>query len=45
MDDIIQINFSSSMVRGNGFGNIFIIELEDGRIVLTSKESIFFLNK
>ena len=45
MDEIIQINFSSSMVRGNGFGNIFIIELEDGRIVLISKESIFFLNK
>ena len=45
INEIIQINFSSSMVRGNGFGNIFIIELEDGRIVLTSKESIFFLNK
>ncbi len=42
---IIHINFNYSMILGHGLGNIFIIELDDGRILFTSKDSIFFLNK
>ena len=44
-DNIIHINFNYSMILGHGLGNIFIIELDDGRILFTSKDSIFFLNK
>ena len=44
-DNIIQIHFNYSMILGHGLGNIFIIELDDGRILFTSKDSIFFLNK
>ena len=44
-NNIIHINFNCSMILGHGLGNIFIIELDDGRILFTSKDSIFFLNK
>ena len=39
-----QISINSSMSPGKGLGNIFIIELDDGRILITTKEFILFWN-
>ncbi len=40
-----QISINSSMSPGKGLGNIFIIELDDGRILITTKQFILFWNK
>jgi len=42
--NIFKVSINSSMSPGKGLGNIFIIELDDGRILITTKEFILFWN-